>query len=109
MGLKCPHLSYQLLWSSRSKASLLFDGNKVIWDGTDYKLVPDNMPGSPYPGPASRGLPQCAAGWTAAITWTIANAALCAAFSVAGGIPGVACAIAMNLIGLLPDFNDACK
>lgn len=49
--------------------------------------------------------PRCGKAWAAFSAWLVGTTMLCAPFS---GPAAWACAVSMGLLGLMPDFNDAC-
>jgi hypothetical protein len=55
--------------------------------------------------PNSTSMPRCAEAWTAFVAFLAAQTVLCVQFS---GPAAWACAVAMGLLGLMPNSNDAC-
>lgn len=55
---------------------------------------------------AKSAMPRCAKAWAAFSAWLVGTTLLCAPFS---GPAAWACALTMGLLGLMPDFNKACK
>lgn len=55
--------------------------------------------------PNSTPMPRCAEAWAAFAAFLAAQTMLCVPFS---GPAAWACAVAMGLLGLMPNFNDAC-
>ena len=57
---------------------------------------------------AMSGWPKCGKAWAAAFAWIAASYGVCVPF---GTLPpaAFACAVAMGVMSLMPDFNDVCK
>lgn len=93
---------------SAQRISDALQGREIIIDESG---VPELVTASSSPsGDISvYAMPACGKAWAAAVAWVMANGAICVAFGVAGGVPGMACAVALGLIGVLPNFNNACK
>lgn len=57
-------------------------------------------------GVKTNAMPACPEAWVAFSAWLVGTTMLCAPFS---GPTAWACALTMGLLGLMPDFNRACK
>ncbi|WP_130865619.1 hypothetical protein [Acidipropionibacterium timonense] len=74
-------------------------------------LVPGEAVGDSFGATAQRvvlmstSLPKCGKAWAAFSAWLAGSALMCVPFS---GPAAFACAVAMGLLGAMPNFNDAC-
>jgi len=75
------------------------------------KLVPREASKDILANPAlgmvlmSTSMPKCGKAWTAFSAWLAGSTLMCAPFS---GPAAWSCAVAMGLLGMMPNFNDAC-
>lgn len=56
-------------------------------------------------GMGTNAMPRCGKAWAAFSAWIAGTTLMCAPFS---GPAAWTCAVAMGLLGAMPDFNDAC-
>lgn len=84
-------------------------GKHYVVSGTQADPVVTLVDG-PVPraklGVVTNGMPACPKAWVAFSAWLVGTTMLCAPFS---GPAAWACAVAMGLLGLMPDFNKACR
>lgn len=84
-------------------------GKHYVVSGTQAEPV-ITLADGPVPrakiGKTVNAMPACPKAWVAFSAWLIGTSMLCAPFS---GPAAWACALAMGLLGLMPDFNKACK
>lgn len=71
----------------------------------DVQLVEGSVPRT-IVGASPMAMLACPKAWVAFSAWLVGTTMLCAPFS---GPAAWACALAMGLLGLMPDFNKACK
>lgn len=101
--------------STREQAELLVAntrGKRFVVRGTESNPDVRLVDASPS-GPSSAGsqtepmaMPRCGKAWAAFSAWLAGTTMLCAPFS---GPAAWGCAVAMGILGQMPDFNRACK